>query len=226
MSQITGRERRWLLVSAGAAFIVFALLWLGYAQQWNWLSRLDIAALAPAHDYGIAHPGWVTAWDVFATVLGPGAFRIAGAVVIVVLLVRRQRREAVFLLITVELSALVTELAKLLAGRPRPATRLVDAYGSSFPSGHALGVMVCVLALLTVFLPKISATLRPWLAVLGGVLILVIGVSRVLLNVHNPSDVLAGWALGYAYFVACLLLLPPRPVTAADERPPVPGNEL
>ncbi|TEA02017.1 phosphatase PAP2 family protein [Mycobacteroides salmoniphilum] len=225
MSQISGRERRWLLVSAGAAFIVFVLLWLGYAQRWNWLSRLDLAALSPAHDYGIAHPGWVTAWDVFATVVGPGAFRIAGAVVIVVLLARRQRRAAVFLLITVELSALVTELAKLLAGRPRPATKLVDAYGSSFPSGHALGVMVCVLALLTVFLPKVVAALRPWLATLGGVLILMIGVSRVLLNVHNPSDVLAGWALGYAYFVACLLVLPPWPLRAADAAQPAPGSE-
>ncbi|OHU62805.1 phosphatase PAP2 family protein [Mycobacteroides chelonae] len=211
MPEISAREHRWLLVSAGAAFIVFALLWIGYAQQWDWLSRLDIAALAPAHDYGIAHPGWVTAWDMFATALGPGAFRIAVAVVIVVLLVQRQRRPAMFLLITVELSALVTELAKLLAGRPRPATRLVDAYGSSFPSGHALGVMVGVLALLTVFLPKAVAALRPWLVVLGGVLILAIGVSRVLLNVHNPSDVLAGWALGYAYFIACLLVLPPWP---------------
>ncbi|WP_078311317.1 MULTISPECIES: phosphatase PAP2 family protein [unclassified Mycobacterium] len=226
MPEISAREHRWLLVSAGAAFIVFALLWISYAQQWDWLPRLDGAALAPARDYGIAHTGWVTAWDVFATALGPGAFRIAVAVVIVVLLVRHQRREAVFLLITVELSALVTELAKLLAGRPRPATRLVDAYGSSFPSGHALGVMVGVLALLTVFLPKAVAALRPWLAVLGGVLILMIGVSRVLLNVHNPSDVLAGWALGYAYFVACLLILPPWPVRAADERPPVPGNAL
>ncbi|OHU24648.1 phosphatase PAP2 family protein [Mycobacteroides chelonae] len=211
MPEISAREHRWLLVSAGAAFIVFALLWIGYAQQWDWLSRLDVAALAPAHDYGIAHPGWVTAWDMFATALGPGAFRIAVVVVIVVLLVQRQRRPAMFLLITVELSALVTELAKLLAGRPRPATRLVDAYGSSFPSGHALGVMVGVLALLTVFLPKAVAALRPWLVVLGGVLILAIGVSRVLLNVHNPSDVLAGWALGYAYFIACLLVLPPWP---------------
>ncbi|MBB4853804.1 undecaprenyl-diphosphatase [Mycobacteroides chelonae] len=219
----SARERA-LLVSACAAVAVFALLWLGYAQRWDWLSRLDVAALTPAHDYGIAHPSWVTAWDVVATVFGPGAFRLAVAALIVVLLVRRQRRTAVFLLITVELSALVTELAKLLAGRPRPATRLVDAYGSSFPSGHALGIMVCALALLTVFTPKAVAAFNPWLAVLGGALILTIGISRVLLNVHNPSDVMAGWALGYAYFVACLLILPP--VTAAGERPPALDGEL
>lgn len=131
----SARGHVWLLLSAAAALIVFALLWLGYAQQWNGLSRLDVGALTPAHHYGIAHPGWVTAWDVFATALGPGAFRIGGAIIIVVLLVRGQRRPAVFLLVTIELSALVTELAKLLAGRPRPATKLVDAYGTSFPSG-------------------------------------------------------------------------------------------
>ncbi|MDO3068549.1 phosphatase PAP2 family protein [Mycobacteroides abscessus] len=214
----------WPLLSAAAALIVFALLWLGYTQQWNGLSRLDVGALTPAHHYGIAHPGWVTAWDVFATALGPGAFRIGGAIIIIVLLVRGQRRPAVFLLVTIELSALVTELAKLLAGRPRPATKLVDAYGTSFPSGHALGIMVCVLALLTVFTPKVVAAWRPWLGMLGGVLILLIGVSRVLLNVHNPSDVLAGWALGYAYFIVCLLALPPWTVTAADGTLPAPGN--
>jgi membrane-associated phospholipid phosphatase len=47
----------------------------------------------------------------------------------------------------------------------------------------------------------------------------------VVLNVHHPSDVLAGWALGYAYFVACVLMVPPaRPITVADETPAVPDN--
>jgi membrane-associated phospholipid phosphatase len=51
-----------------------------------------------------------------------------------------------------------------------------------------------------------------------------IGIGRVVLNVHHPSDVLAGWSLGYAYFVACLLMVPPtRPVTVVDETPAAPG---
>jgi membrane-associated phospholipid phosphatase len=58
---------------------------------------------------------------------------------------------------------------------------------------------------------------------LGAVIVIAIGVGRVVLNVHHPSDVLAGWALGYAYFVACLLMLPPtRPITEADETPAAP----
>ena len=58
-------------------------------------------------------------------------------------------------------------------------------------------------------------------------IVVAIGVGRVVLNVHHPSDVLAGWALGYAYFVACLLVVPrrlDRPITAADEIPAAPGT--
>ena len=52
-----------------------------------------------------------------------------------------------------------------------------------------------------------------------------IGIGRVVLNVHHPTDVVAGWALGYAYFVACLLVVPPsRPVTVTDETPAALGT--
>ena len=56
--------------------------------------------------------------------------------------------------------ALLTELAKALADRPRPVTALVYASSTSFPSGHALGTMVAVLALLVVGLPLVSSAWR------------------------------------------------------------------
>ena len=123
-----------------------------------------------------------------------------------------------------ELSGLVIEAAKQAADRPRPATALVAAPATAFPSGHALGVIVGVLALLTIVLPVVRPSLRGWLIALGAVIVIAIGVGRVVLNVHHPSDVLAGWALGYAYFAACLLMVPPsRPITATDEIPEAPG---
>jgi undecaprenyl-diphosphatase len=80
--------------------------------------------------------------------------------------------------------------------------------------------MVGVLALLTVVLPLIRRPLRGWLVAIGVFVVIAIGVGRVVLNVHHPSDVVAGWALGYAYFVACVLMVPPsRPVTVTDEIP-------
>jgi membrane-associated phospholipid phosphatase len=217
--------KSWLLGSAAVAVAVYALTWIGYLSQWNWLTAVDATALDTFHRYGVAHPGWVTAWDVFCTVLGPTAFRLLTLVVIVAALARRNLRTALFLVISVELAGLVTEIAKRAADRPRPGTAFVYAYSTSFPSGHAVGVTVGVLALLTVALPVVRGPLRAWLISLGVVVGIAIGVGRVVLNVHHPSDVLAGWALGYAYFVACLLMVAPmRPVTEADEIPEAPGT--
>jgi undecaprenyl-diphosphatase len=213
-------RKTWLIVSAALAVAVYALMWVGYAVQWNWLMAIDSSWLDTVHRYDVAHPGWVTAWNVYCTVLGPTVFRLLTLAVIIFKLVRRNLRVALFLLISVELSGLITEIAKQAANRPRPATALVSAPSTSFPSGHALGVMVGVLALLTVVLPVIHRSLRVWLAAFGALTIIAIGIGRVVLNVHHPSDVVAGWALGYAYFVACLLIVPPsRPVTVRDEKP-------
>lgn len=218
-------RKTWLIVSAVLAVAVYALMWIGYASHWNWLMTIDSSWLEAMHRYGIAHPGWVTAWNVFCTVLGPTVFRLLTLVVIIFSLVRRNLRVAMFLVISVELSGIITEIAKYAADRPRPATALVSAPSTSFPSGHALGVMVGVLALLTVVLPVVRRPLRAWLVALGALIVILVGVGRVVLNVHHPSDVLAGWALGYAYFVACLLMVPPsRPVTVTDETPAALGT--
>lgn len=213
-------DTRWLIGGAAVALAVYALMWFGFVQDWTWLAVIDDGALEPAYRFGQEHPGWVTAWDIYCTVLGPGAFRLAVLVVIVVALMRRNVRLAMFLAISVELSGLVTEIAKSIADRPRPSTAMVDALSASFPSGHALGVMVAVAALLTVLLPRVRPSRRGWLIALGAAIVVTIGIGRVVLNVHHPSDVVAGWALGYAYFVVCLLLVPPPvPVTDSDEKP-------
>jgi membrane-associated phospholipid phosphatase len=213
-----------LVALAAFALAVYVLMWVGYALQWHWLDVVDSSTLDALHRYGVAHPGWVTFWDVFCTVFGPAAFRLVTLVFIVIALVRRNLRAAMFLVISVELSGLVTEAAKAAADRPRPAGALVHAPSTAFPSGHAVGVMVGVLALLTVVLPIVRQPLRAWLIVLGAVIVVAIGVGRVVLNVHHVSDVLAGWALGYLWFAACLLMLSPRPLTSEDEIPEAPGT--
>lgn len=219
-------NRRLLTTTALLAVGVYALMWVGFSRQWGWLAELDAWGLQPAARFGQTHPGWVTAWDVFCTVLGPFAFRIATLVVIVAAFVRRRVRVAIFLIFAVEMSGAVTEIAKTLAGRPRPDTALVSAYGLSFPSGHALGVTAAVLALYVVVRPVLAPRWRTWTLLTAVALIVVMGVARVVLNVHHPSDVVAGWALGYAYFVACLLAVPPyRPrVMDVDGTPAVSGT--
>jgi undecaprenyl-diphosphatase len=219
------QRKRWLVGVAAGALALYVLLWVGFVQEWPWVDDMDRFALEPMHDFAIGHPGWVVFWDLLCTVLGPTVFRLVALVLFVVALVRRNVRAAMFLVITVELSGLITEAAKAAANRPRPVEALVSAQSTSFPSGHAVGVMVGVLAFLTLVLPIVRRRVGCWLIVLGAVVVLAIGAGRVVLCVHHPSDVLAGWALGYAWFVLGVLLVPPvAPITAADETPAVPGS--
>lgn len=212
------------LATAGTAVVVFVAMWIGYLQGWAWLTAVDSWFLDGLQPIGAAHPAWVTTWNVVCTVLGPTLFRIVGVAAIIWLLSRRYLRPALFLVLSVELSGLVTTVAKLLADRPRPATAMVHAFGTSFPSGHALGVMAGVLAFLTLLLPVVGARWRTPLIVGGAAIVVVIGIGRVVLNVHHPSDVIAGWALGYLWWLICLKLVRPLPVRTPAGTPAVPDR--
>ena len=93
---------------------------------------------------------------------------------------------------------------KAAVDRPRPEGGLVHTHGSSFPSGHAAHSVLYVWLAVTIVL-----RLRPGMAraaavvVAGFVLTVLVGLSRVYLDVHYLSDVSAGWALGAAAFSFC-----------------------
>lgn len=205
-----------------AAVLLYVVLWVGHRQHWGWLHDFDWALLNPAHDIGIKHAGWVRFWVVVSIVLGPVPVRVCGLVAAVALLARRRVRMGLLLLACGPLNGLVTWVAKNLAGRPRPATALVVATETSFPSGHALEAMCGLLALLALFLPMMrSRPARVAAMGLSGLGVFWVGVARVALNVHHPSDVIAGWALGYVYFMLCLWVFRPgsRPRDATGSQP-------
>ena len=79
----------------------------------------------------------------------------------------------------------------------------MEGIGTSFPSGHALCVVVGVFAILIIVWPGTSRRQHRFLAVIGLALIALVGLARVVLNVHNPSDVVAGWVLGLLYVLLC-----------------------
>ncbi|TPG28235.1 phosphatase PAP2 family protein [Mycobacterium hodleri] len=197
-------------------------MWCGWVSGWGWLAAADTSTLAIGHGIGVEHHGWVAFWDAWCTVFSPVTFRVLTAGVIVYAFVKRQVRVAVFLLVSVELSGVLTEVFKRLADRPRPDTAMVDALSTSFPSGHAVGTMVAVPALAVVLLPYVRRELWTWFVAAGVVIVVSVGVGRVALNVHHLSDVIAGWALGYFYLALCLVILRGARVTAADERPVAP----
>lgn len=210
-------RKPWLVGLLAGAVAAYVTMWLGWAMRWDWVSHVDSSVLGLFYRFGVDHPAWVTAWNVLCTVFSPSAFRLIAAPLIVLAMVRRQWRIALFLFLSVELAGVVTEIAKAVANRPRPSTAFVVAQGTSFPSGHAMAVMASVLALSTVLLPMIRRPWRRGVIAAGAAIVVAVGIGRVVLNVHNPSDVIAGWALGYLYFAACLLVLARSPVTEAAE---------
>lgn len=97
-------------------------------------------------------------------------------------------------------------LIKLAVGRPRPNTgALVDALGYAFPSGHATAATAGWLSVSMV----LGALTPRWgrkvaLVTIALLIVAIVGLSRVYLGVHEPTDVLGGWALGGLWVAAVL----------------------
>src|SRR5262245_33962280 len=94
------------VLAAVAAAVIYALMWLGYRQDWSWLDVADSWSLAQLHDVGVKHPLWVRFWEVVSAVFGPTAVRLLGAAIAVVALVKRKFRAGMFLVVSIEFSEL------------------------------------------------------------------------------------------------------------------------
>jgi undecaprenyl-diphosphatase len=130
---------------------------------------------------------------------------------VVTLLVRRSRAADAVLLVVVALgSQLLVQTAKAGYERRRPDVgSAIDLPSSfSFPSGHA-ATGVAVFGLLGLIAAATASTRarRDVAVVVAFALGVLIGASRVVLNVHYVTDVLAGACLGLAWLLACLLVL-------------------
>ncbi len=115
------------------------------------------------------------------------------------------RRRAAALLAAALIGALVTnDLLKLGFDRARPDAILQSArvFSSGFPSGHA--ALSSAVYLSAALLAGSGATwgARRFLLCLAGLIVLLVGFSRLYLGVHYPSDVLAGWCVGGAWVLA------------------------
>ena len=194
-----------LLLSLGLIAAVGALfLFYGLAEEVHEgdTRRFDESALLLVNRF--ASPA-LTSFMRAVTFLGSNEFLVgAGACVVLAFVLTRRRREAVTLLLTMAGASLLNFTLKLLSGRERPepffGTPLPESY--SFPSGHAL-LSFCfygmIAAVITARVEGAGRRACVWAAAV--LLVALIGLSRVYLGVHYPSDVAAGYAAAFVWMV-------------------------
>jgi membrane-associated phospholipid phosphatase len=125
-----------------------------------------------------------------------------------VFLWRRRRAEALMLLVSCGGALVLNQGMKLLFARARPVLwpPLIRETSYGFPSGHALGSLV-LYGYLAVVLAHGYPRQAPWIHGIAIALILLIGVSRLYLGVHYPTDIVAGYAAGGLWLLLCLQAL-------------------
>lgn len=103
-----------------------------------------------------------------------------------------------FILISLVGSTSISWLLKGVIDRPRPLLwpRIVLDYGASFPSGHSVYAASFAAILILLFWQTRG---RNIVSIFALIWMMLMGISRVYLGVHYPSDVLAGWALGWGW---------------------------
>jgi undecaprenyl-diphosphatase len=148
----------------------------------------------------------------FVSLFGSGFYLLIPFSVVLVWLWRSGFRHEALILPSVFVAPVVAELAKALVGRPRPQEGLVSVSGnfpgSSFPSGHVLfyTLFFGFVAFLAISLPKINPIARSIIFILCVLMIGLVGVSRIYLGAHWPTDVIAGYLVGFALLEILVVL--------------------
>ena len=211
-SNLITRARRHLrrpelrLLLAGLA--LFGSIWgflyiLDEVQEGDALrfdSKVLLALRTPGHLATPIGPRWLqeTARDITAL----GGFTVLILVVVLataLLWAHRRRAQASVLVVAVLGGEFLAQAIKVLVGRTRPdlVPHLDLVYSSSFPSGHSTLSPIVYFTLAGLVAAGEGRRAQKVLLIVAAVgVVLAIGLSRVYLGVHWPTDVLAGWALG------------------------------
>lgn len=218
MKRLIAKLPRLLRVESGVllTFLILAALALFFLKLASEMmegetlgfDRAIMLALREAADTAIpAGPAWLKATMLDVTAMGgTSVLTLITLAVAGYLFVARKHATAGFVLAAVAGGAILGFALKLVFARPRPdlVAHLVAVDTSSFPSGHAMNSAVVYLTLGTLLArTQQGLAVRAYLISIAIVLTLLVGISRVYLGVHWPSDVIAGWCVGAGWAMLC-----------------------
>lgn len=197
-----------LLLAAAALFHFSVEVGEGDTLAWD---QAFLLSLRHADDVALPlGPAWITTAMVNFTSLGGVAVLLFITLTTIgLLLISRRPVEALFLCVALAGGWLSSNTLKLWAARPRPnvVTHLVAVGDASFPSGHAMVSAATYLALAIVACRFLRAPAqKAYVFVIAGALIGTIGLSRIYLGVHYPTDVVFGWCAGSLWTFGSWLL--------------------
>ncbi|EHJ56364.1 hypothetical protein HMPREF9318_02026 [Streptococcus urinalis FB127-CNA-2] len=196
------QKKQIYLLQASFAFLLFVLL--GYLVKFYPESLVSFDTSIQT-EVRADLPANVTQFFKLITLTGNVATQFGIVVILAIFFyLKKWYVESAYVAINGVVAGLLVMTLKLLYQRVRPTiTHLVFAGGYSFPSGHSMGSMIIIGTLIIVVHQRLKkGILRFAIECLLGLLISLVGLSRIYLGVHFPSDVLGGFILGYG--VLCL----------------------
>lgn len=217
------RPPRWILAWAGVCAAAFAALGI--------LVGLTRTPLGWFDDLGRSGETWARGHDGLVHVLRwvEVGFDTVGIVVLTLLLVvplwvRMHRRAAVYTVLVVLTGSVLSNSVKLVYGRDRPSWQnpLDVLTSKAYPSGHAAttAALAGAVIVVTVMLVR-RANLRRLICTAAVLVVLLVGLDRVLLGRHYPTDVIGGWLLGAFATLFWLAMYSPLPRSHAETAAPL-----
>ena len=195
------RKLRSIPAVAWPAAMVAVVVALGVAVEMGaQIVSFDRAANETVHAH-TREP--VTGWAFVVTALGSSLVLIAVTLSAALgLVVRGRWRSAVALVVAYAVTDATVALVKMIVARPRPDASLYEPGGFSFPSGHSAMSMAVYGCLAFALARACRGNLpRVAFALAGAGLVVAIGLTRIYLGAHYPSDVIAGWTTGAAILI-------------------------
>lgn len=128
---------------------------------------------------------------------------IIAIIIATVLVIKKQKLMGFLVLLNLAISGALNQILKRIVQRPRPTEyRLIEENGYSFPSGHSMVSAAFYGFLIYLIFKNVKNKRIKWISIsFLGILISLIGISRIYLGVHYTSDVMAGFVISISYLV-------------------------
>ena len=208
------KELTWLFIGLGLSVLLFAFVSLAGEVMEGDTQAFDTKILQALRDSADLSkpigPAWIEGSLLDLTSIGGPT--VLGMVVLFVagfLVLQTRYRTAVVVLITTATGDVLNTVMKNLFNRPRPTIvpHLRVVYSTSFPSGHAMESAIVYLTLAAILMRASESRLtKMYILGIAVLMTALVGVSRVYLGVHYPTDVLGGWIVGFMWALICSLV--------------------